>query len=252
MDNKEITILDVLPVKVKRGEIEFNGYEKMLKEATEFSNKIRSIDVNEESIKNAKKMLADVNKRIKFVEENRIAIKNELMVPYVEFETKIKHILGIVKEADGVIRDKVRELEELEREEKENTIKSIFNSKIKFYNFNDLVKFEDFLKPNMLNKTYSINKIEEEISSFLEEIKNNFEVIKTFDNSEEILEEYLKNFNLAIAINRVNSRKEIKKKINEVVKTNVKYLFIIEDEKEAKLVELLLKENKIKYNMEVK
>lgn len=249
---EELTILDVLPVEVKKGTIIFNTYETLLSQAKKIAEYIRQVEVDEENIKEAKKLLAEVNKKIKLLEDNRKAVKNEMLAPYVTFEEQVKEIVNIVKEADTIVRDKVRELEELEREEKEKQIETIFNSKLKFYNFNDLVKFSDFLKPSMLNKTTSMNKIEEEISTFLEDVKSNFELIKTMDNSEELLEEYLNGFNLTRAMSLVNSRKETKIKVIQAVKTGNKYLFIINDEKDAKIVELLLKQNEIKYIMEVK
>ena len=249
---EELTILDVLPVEVKKGTIIFNTYETLLSQAKKIAEYIRQVEVDEENIKEAKKLLAEVNKKIKLLEDNRKAVKNEMLAPYVTFEEQVKEIVNIVKEADTIVRDKVRELEELEREEKEKQIETIFNSKLKFYNFNDLVKFSDFLKPSMLNKTTSMNKIEEEISTFLEDVKSNFELIKTMDISEELLEEYLNGFNLTRAMSLVNSRKETKIKVIQAVKTGNKYLFIINDEKDAKIVELLLKQNEIKYIMEVK
>ena len=51
-------------------------------------------------------------------------------------------------------------------------------------------------------------------------------------------------------------KQEKNKKVEEVMKkaekSDKKYIFIISDEKDAKLTEMLLKENKIKYIMEEK
>ena len=179
-----------------------------------------------------------------------------MLKPYVEFENKVKEIVDIVKEADNIVRNQVRELEEQEREQKKEKVKDLFENKLKHYDFNKLINFNDFFKENMANKSTSIDKIENQISEWLEQRKQDITVIKSLnDTNNKILKEYLNSFNLAGAIEIVKREEIESKKIEEVladIKTDKKYIFIISNEKDAKLTEMLLKENKINYIMEEK
>ena len=178
-----------------------------------------------------------------------------MLKPYNDFEAQVKEIVAIVKEADNIVRSQIREMEETERRNKKAVIKEMFEDKVKHYDFNDAITFENFFKENMANKTTSLDKLENELSDWLEQRKMDIGVIKNLGDNE-ILKEYLETFNLAQSIENAKAREEKNKKVAEVMKTaeksDKKYIFIISDEKDAKLTEMLLKENKIKYIMEEK
>lgn len=243
-------------VSYKVGIVKFKGYEKVKKEALALAERIKLTEVTEENIQLVKKELAKVNKGINEIEDVRKLIKKELLIPYTVFEEQVKEIVGIVKEADLLVRNQVRELEEMEREQKRQLIENMFNDKIKHYEFAALVPFTAFLKPNMINKSTSINSVEIELSTWLNERANDIDVINTMEHRDELMVEYLKAFNLANAISTVNVRYKEREKINEVAHTEMKvdkkYIYIIEDEIQAKLVEMLMKENKINYKKEVR
>ena len=253
--NELMNINETEIVKFEVGKIDFNAYEYIKEKALNLSENLKKVEVTEENIKESKKVIAEVNKDVKKLEDYRIKIKKEMLKPYNDFEAQVKEIVTIVKEADNIVRSQIREMEETERRNKKAVIKEMFEDKVKHYDFNDAITFENFFKENMANKTTSLDKLENELSDWLEQRKMDIGVIKNLEDNE-ILKEYLETFNLAQSIENAKAREEKNKKVEEVMKkaekSDKKYIFIISDEKDAKLTEMLLKENKIKYIMEEK
>jgi len=237
------------------GSISFPVYEELINQAKGVAEYVSSIEVNEENIKEAKKLLANVNKSIKVLEDRRITIKKEMLMPYESFEKKIKEIVGIVKEADTIVRQQVKELEEIERIKKQNEIKEIWNKRIGLYEFNDLMQFVDFLKPEHLNKTTSLKNIEEEMVDWMENTQKDLSVLNTMEDGDKLTLLYLESRSISTAIEKLNQQRESLRKINEVNKeigiSDTKYIFVITNKKDAKLAEMLLKENKIDYKLTI-
>jgi DNA anti-recombination protein RmuC len=159
---------------------------------------MKTVEVNEESIKTSKKLLAEVNKRVDALEAERIRIKKELLEPYLEFEAKIKTITGVVKESDNELRSKVRELEELERQEKRRIIENMFEKRIGYYPTLFFLTSDRFIKPVHLNKTSALNKVEIELAQWLEQRKREVEVIGNTVGAS--LEKYAETLDLVSAL----------------------------------------------------
>ena len=119
--------LEVRAVVKTLPEINFHEYEKLKSEAIMISDYLSQMEVTEDNIKEQKKILARVNKSVKLLNDRRIAIKKEILEPYTVFESQVKEIEKIVKDADEVLRNQVREIEEREREEKKKKLKDIFH-----------------------------------------------------------------------------------------------------------------------------
>ena len=253
--NELINTDEIGTLEFEVGKITFNAYENIKNKALKLSENLKTVEVSEENIKESKKLIAEVNKDVKKLEDYRIKVKKQMLKPYNDFEIQVKEIVKIVKEADEYVRSQIRELEEIERENKKAIVKEMFENKAKHYDFNEIITFDKFFKESMSNKTTSLDKIENELSEWLEQRKMDIEVIKSLKD-DEVLKEYLETFNLALAIENAKVKEEENKKIEEVMKktekSSKKYIFIISEEKDAKLAEMLLKENKINYIMEEK
>ena len=240
-------------IQIVPGSIKFNQYEQLKEQATELATYINEIEVNEENIKYSKRLLAAVNKRVKEIEDRRIAIKKEILSPYHDFESCVKEIVQIVKDADNVVRNQVKELEEHERELKRVAIRDIFEKRVKHYFFKDVFKFENFIKPNHLNKSVSMNAIEKELVDWLEKIEADILVINSLPNAEAILTEYYDTKDLSTAIKIVNDYEHRKNNVVELVqpeaapKKTVKTIIELEDENDLSQIETFLRFSNIKY-----
>ncbi|SEN20324.1 DUF1351 domain-containing protein [Paenibacillus sp. OV219] len=182
----------------KAGAIQFQGYESMLAEAVELAELIRTVEVDEETIKGTKNLLAAVNKRVDALEQERIRIKKEVLEPYMEFEKQIKSITSVVKESDNELRVKVRELEELERQQKRRIIEGMFEARIVRYPTLFFLTSDRFITSQHLNKTTALNKVEIEMAAWLEQRKKEVEVIQSTDGAS--LERYAENLSLVDAL----------------------------------------------------
>src|SRR5690625_3969254 len=224
-----LMIFDHDQINVQKGIVEFNGFEKLKQEALQLSEQIQQVEVTDENIQSSKKLLAAVNKRVKEMEDRRISIKKEMLEPYNEFERQVKEIVNIVKDADNLVREQVRGLEEQERMEKREKIKEIFDKRIKQYTFSEVFTFDHFITPKHLNKSSSIKSVESEMVDLLEKKESDMKVIDNLPNRHDVLMEYIDTKDLSVAINIVNDREAWKKQISTKVpdKQEKKEVFLI-------------------------
>lgn len=242
---------------VTQGLVKFTEYERIKEQAKTLAGIITTFEVTEENIKESKKLLAAVNKRCKELEDERIRIKKMMLEPYQEFEDQVKEIVGIVKEADTVVRQQVKRLEEMERMTKYNDLDEIFQKRLQHYKtLEDLILFEHFVQPRHLNKTTSIDNAETEMIAFLEKTKIDFNVIASMNYSSEILSAYMVSFDLAAAMQKVNQEWERKKAIEnsnaikkQPAENLISYLVTVKvyNQKELKLLEMILQENQFEF-----
>lgn len=190
------------------GSVSFPNYKDIYNQAVELAEHISQVEVTEENVKTTKKMLATVNKRVNELEDSRKSVKKELLAPYEEFERQVKQIVSVVKEADTMVRQQVKALEEQEREEKRQDIISLWVKRINAYpELLDLFTYLDFIDNKHMNKTTSLNKVEEEIVQFMETAKQAVALINDLEDSKEILVEYVQCKNPVQAIQIVRDRK---------------------------------------------
>lgn len=251
----ELKTFDNLNINMQVGFIEFPEYEDLLAQATQVAEYLKTLEVNEDNIKENKKILATANKAIKELNDRRIKIKKAIMVPYDEFAEKVKNIESIVKEADELVRSQVRDLEEREREEKKAEIQEIWDKRISAYEYAKIMTFGDFLDSRHLNKTTALKKVEDEMVETLEKWEKDLKLLSGMEDAKELIRAYSFTQDVTEAMNRVSIDKEAIKRQEEILKNEdleVKkiYIFKITDEKDAKLAEMLLKENNIEFDME--
>lgn len=231
--------------------IEFKDYEMLKEQAEEVASYISQVEVTEDNVKEAKKLLATVNKSVSRLNKQRISIKQEIMSPYELFAAQVREIEKIVKDADEIVRNQVRELEEREREKKKELLEEIWNNRIQMYDNAKLVHFKDWLQSKHLNKSESLTKVESEMVEFLESVESNVSTILNMDSAEDILVEYTKSLDLGESIKKTQEKNKQLEENREVLKEVVEeqFAFIIKNKKDKTLLELLLKENNIAYEL---
>lgn len=199
MEQNEVTFPET-EIMIQPGTVVFQSYEAIKEQAELLAEKIKTVEVTEENVKDSKKLLAAVNRKVKELEDGRISVKKMLLESYVKFEEQVKEIVTIVKDADTVVRQQVKHLEETERAEKHAILEERFLKRIVHYTFRDLFHFRDFIKPKHLNKTVSVDAVEKEMVEFLEKITRDFNAIGKMQDAEAILTHYVEVKDLAEAI----------------------------------------------------
>ncbi|ELV4714317.1 DUF1351 domain-containing protein [Listeria seeligeri] len=238
---------------VTQGSILFPAYKKIKSDSLLLAQQIENIEVTEENVKQSKKLLAAVNKEVKNLESERILIKKEMLEPYNEFEKQVKEIVSIVKTADEMVRQQVTQMEEEEREDKKLVLKRMFEKRIRMYDFKTYFTFDDFLENRYLNKSLSINKIESEMVEWLTKIETELKAIETMPHADEIIAEYKETKDLAVSAQIVSDRHKAQELIKEAKndikddQLHTKITFTLFDEKDVKLVEMFMQQNKIKF-----
>lgn len=249
--------LDVESIEVWQGSIQFFEFDNLKMQALDLADEIRTVEVNEETLKASKKMLAEVNKSVKKLEDRRIAIKRLMLEPYQTFEGQVKEIVGIVKDADEIVREQVRNYEEQQRTERETILQDKFEKRIVHYSFRDLFHFKDFLHPKHLNKSTSIETVENEMVDFLNKIAKDLKAIEKMADPEAILSYYTEVKDLAAAITLHQEQEAKKRQIeasNVIKKDGVKVGYLISvpvmNKTELALVEMFLKEHGLDYTVD--
>lgn len=233
--------------------VTFEEYEKLKSQAAVIAENLLAIKVTEENVKSAKKVLAEVNKRVALLNQQRIAIKNEILKPYDSMAAQVKEIESIVKIAEDRVREQVRELEETEREKKRVDLETIWADRIGMYEYAKVLNISDWIEPMHLNKTQTVKKSEEEMTAFLERSERDIETLSGMASADDLIHEYRQSKDMASAIQTVAERKRKIAEQTQVLKASVEtiepeeFLFVVIGEKDKKLTELLLKENGIEF-----
>ena len=230
--------------------IDFVEFEAYKEKANEIADYINSIVLTEENAIEVKATLADARRIVDGINRVRIDIKKEILTHYQDFETQVKELSGIIDSADHVLRDKVKALEDLEREQKKEDLQSIFLRRLEQYDrvreyFPDC--FLEWLKPTYLTKSCSRKKAEESMIEFLDIRDKDIEGADAC--GEEYLIEYIKVKNLSVAIKNVDDRKKIQKTIAESKEETKERTatFKVFGDKDINFTETLLKANNINY-----
>ena len=249
-------MLQLQQIQVVQGSIVFSQFENIKQQAIQLADDIQTVEVNEDNLKQSKKLLAAVNKRCKELDDERIRIKKLMLEPYAEFEEQVKEIVAIVKEADATVRQQVKDLEEVERMDKQQQLAELFHKRKVLYTLGDLIPFEDFLKPKHLNKTTSIESVEKEMVDFLEQTEKDVKVLKSLPDVNAHVSAYIGQYDLALAMTQVNQENDRRRQIKQAQaklkepEAERQYKFIITGEKDKALVEMFMRQNKINYEME--
>lgn len=253
MSNNELQINDN-SVTYSVGSVEFNDYERIKESAIKLADRVKTVEVNEDNVKESKKLRAAVNKEVAALNKQRTAIKKELLKPYEDFNNQVKEISNIVGGANNTIDKQISDLELQEKDAKRNEIKRMYGLHLAAY-YGFPIDFEKFIivKPKLLNKSVTLDKAEEAIAQFLHDKNEELKTIDSQTHSDEVLAEYLSNgLNLSTAINAVSARlaavEKVKRPKSKPVESLLaEYGFKVFDEKDALLIQMYMKENNIKF-----
>lgn len=201
--------------------------EENLKElSTEIDKKVenaKSLICTEENVKTIKQVRADLNKEFKEVEQQRKTVKEQVLKPYNDFETIYKqYISDKYKSADIALKQKIDNVENELKEQKEQEVKDYFEEN-KIANNIDFVTYE---QANInVTLSASMKSLKEQAKTFIDKIVDDLKLIEIQECKEEILVEYKQTLNISRAIQDVANRhkllEEEKRKQEEKIVTIV-------------------------------
>lgn len=232
-------------------QITFPAFEDYMQAAGEVAAFITAIDVSEDTIQSAKKALAAARKIVDKLETQRKAVKREVMKPYDTFADQVAEISGVINGANRALAEKVRTLDQMERDAKEEELRKIWNKRINQYSISDFYpdSFKLWITPQHLNKSMSMKAAEQDMIDWLEKTETDYQAARSL--GEEVETEYIQCLNLTEAISAVKAREQIREQIQEAREEEEpaedKWSFIVIGEKDAKLTEMLLNVNNIEF-----
>lgn len=252
-----------------QGKVIFQDYDNILEEAQNLANHVKQVHVTEENIKESKRLVAQMNSRVKDINDTRKEVKKTILQPYNEFETQVKTIEGVINDAVNHVRVQERELTEKERNDKKQEIAELFDMRIQHYDFESVMGFAEFIENKHMNKSYSMAKVEQDLVQWLEKVRRDLAMIdrhaeKYPEDRDELIVEYQNTQNISKSFDNMEKRKEQKRKVAEQAKqrelaakrdirkqeeqqNEISQYQLTVSEKDFKLVTEFLKRNEIDY-----
>lgn len=188
------------------------NFDELKAEITKKSEAYMNLVYSNEQMKEAKKDRANLRKFVTALEDKRKEIKKQILVPYSDFETKEKELVGIVNQTIENIDTQVKGYEEGLRQEKLAKVKEIYVEEIK--DLDRTIPFEKVYKESWLNASTTLKSVREEIASIYAKVDADLKILNA-DTSPyvfEMKEEYLKNFDLTAALAKKQKLEETAKK----------------------------------------
>ena len=133
----------------------------------------RSLVVTEDSIKEAKKDKAALNKLRDAISSQRIAVKKQCLAPYETLEKQCKELDALIVAPIAAIDSQIKVFEDREKQEKYDKLKDYFEQ------INELpfLKFESVLNPKYGNKTSSLDTLKTELAYKVRTLIEDYEEI---------------------------------------------------------------------------
>ena len=142
-------------VPVNNQELTTWDFEQMKSELQTLVDSYTNIAYTEDSIKDAKKDKASLNKIKKQIEDARKAFKKKCMEPYDAVEPKIKELVEMVDRQTVLISEVVKEVEDREKAKKEQEIRAYYDVKATVFGSLADSLYPKILNPKWLNKSTS-------------------------------------------------------------------------------------------------
>lgn len=207
--------------------VKFN-YEELKKELTEKVENYKNLVYTEENINMAKKDRANLNKLKKAISDEKIRVKNTLLAPYADFESKCKELIKIVDTSVENVDRQVKAFEDEEKRTKKEEIQKYFNEHVG--HFKDVIIFENVFEDRWLNKTTTMKTVQADIEHIFSRASSDLITIESTVPDKEIQKQciafYFKNITnpsiLGTTIQKARELIEEQKKIEELKQAEIK------------------------------
>ena len=169
----------------------------------------------------AKKDRANLNKLKKAINDEKIRVKNTLLAPYTDFESKCKELIKIVDTSVENVDRQVKAFEDEEKRTKTEEIQKYFNEHVG--HFKDVIIFENIFEDRWLNKTTTMKTVQADIEHIFSRANSDLITIESTVPDKEIQKQciafYFKNITnpsiLGTTIQKARALIEEQKKIEE-------------------------------------
>ena len=174
-----------------------------------------AVVVTEDAVKDGKRLLADIRKEKKALDDERKAIKAQWMAPYDAFERRAKEIIALYDEPVKIINGQLEAYEEDRRQVKRQGIQEIYNF-VKG-DLEEWIPLERIYNPKWENATYGDKKIREDMELAFDQMKVSIATIKAMNSEfeEDALRVLKETGSLQSAISEINDLQRQKERFME-------------------------------------
>jgi len=197
MENNELIVVEQLPIITERLKNLGDEIDREISDAL-------LLECTEETVKEVKKIRANLTKGHKAIEEKRKEVKEAVMAPYNEFESVYKtYVSDKYKAADSALKERISLVENDLKKEKENEVQAYFAE----YITSKGIDFIDYERA-CINVTLSssLKGLKSQVKEFIDKVAQNLEIIEMQEFKDEILIEYKKDLNVSNSIKCVTDR----------------------------------------------
>ena len=246
-------------IKVEVGTIKFDGFPTLRLSVERLVEKMKTVEVTEENVKESKQLVARVRKEVDALNDERKRVERFYLSPLDDFKRGIKEVGDLIKEAEESVRSQVRTLDEIERETKYQDVQMLFDLRVKAYDLKGMFDFTDFYRREFTNKTYALSKVESEMVEWLGKIESDLNFLSEQTEAAKVLAEYKDTKDVALAIKHIEEQNkyysELEKRMQHVVtvsnpdfvQTKQEFKFTVFGENDAKVLREFLSTVGVKY-----
>ena len=246
-------------IKVEVGTIKFDGFPTLRLSVERLVEKMKTVEVTEENVKESKQLVARVRKEVDALNDERKRVERFYLSPLDDFKRGIKEVGDLIKEAEESVRSQVRTLDEIEREVKYQDVQMLFDLRVKAYDLKGMFDFTDFYRREFTNKTCPLSKVESEMVEWLGKIESDLNFLSEQPEAAKVLAEYKDTKDVALAIKHVEEQNkyysELEKRMQHVVtvsnpdfvQAKQEFKFIVTGENDASVLREFLVTTGIKF-----
>lgn len=169
----------------------------------------------EESKSVAKAELASLRKTRDEVEKRRKDVKAQCLVPYNDFEDKVKELLEIIDEPICLIDSQLKEMEDERIRKRHKDIEALYADTVGVCA--EYLPLKTVYVKKWDNATTTLKQVEKELAEMAEKTASEVAIIKNTnsDITDDVLEVYKKTRDLGAALTKINTYEDNKKRALE-------------------------------------
>lgn len=169
----------------------------------------------EESKSVAKAELASLRKTREEVEKRRKEVKAQCLVPYNDFEEKVKELLEIIDEPICLIDSQLKEMEAERIRKRHGDVETLYAECAG--EWAEYLPLNEIYVKKWDNATTSLKQIEKELLAMAEKVASEICIIRNTQSDvvEDALQVYQKSRDLGAALTRINTYEDNKKRALE-------------------------------------
>lgn len=203
----------IVSVEQTEGIVNISNFEEIKANVQASMELYKSMTFTEDTLSEARSTVATLRKLSKHLDDKRKDVKKKCMMPYEEFENKIKELQNIIAEPIELITRQTKEYEDKRIKQKKEEIQQIYDDCIE--GMQEYIPLERIYDRTWENKGTSAKKIKEAIETYVDNAKMSVETIKNMHSEAEqrALEAFKKTFDLSVAVNLITKHEADKAEI---------------------------------------